>query len=507
MQDVLKALDSIRIDTATNKGSVIDVVRAICGGSSSYASEIILNITNVDMELGGKITHVNINNKGKPTPVADAVTLMELVWVLPGKHAKDVRRQCAELLCRVLGGDLDVAEGIKHQHDSIQGTSAQQFLNPVPPPLFPVTNNSLTPIKGVSEDFSMDLCGVYLCRYGPRLQAFSALTEHEQSHLLGYGYTDNFARRRAEHAKRFGGCELLDFVSSCNRDLETQFASRLRLYDRLCKGRVDGESSDVVELFLVKDQEDYEEWYQMLQKLEQMYPHPSVAYREKGIAEAKVKEAEAQARKAEAQARQAEAEGKARQIEAKYKYKIAKLEFKSEKLNSGCKRKSHDPTPEPVILEAPVCTPDPVLDAAREPTPIPVTSSACQQGYVVMQVFRNRFGIRQISLTGEKIRDFKSATEAENETGLYRKKIASACEKNGEYGGYCWASLAEDSTTLEVKLNYAGTWIQRSLSGTFVNSYFSACEVGRVLQVSHTTIMKASVNKKPCLGYLWEHVL
>ena len=86
------ALEGIRTDGATKKGSVIDVIKIITRQTSSSAASTALDRI---PELGTRCTQLKINGKGKLTPVADTATLLELVWVLPGEAAKEFRRQCA----------------------------------------------------------------------------------------------------------------------------------------------------------------------------------------------------------------------------------------------------------------------------------------------------------------------------------------------------------------------------------------------------------------------------
>lgn len=45
----------------------------------------------------------------KPTPFADAPTMMEIIMVLPGKIARQVRQEAAKLMCRYLAGDPQLA--------------------------------------------------------------------------------------------------------------------------------------------------------------------------------------------------------------------------------------------------------------------------------------------------------------------------------------------------------------------------------------------------------------
>ena len=66
--------------------------------------------------------------KGRETLVADATTLVELAWLLPGKAAAVFRRKGAEKVCRMLGGDLTLVDEIQRRHAQIAGTAEEAFL-------------------------------------------------------------------------------------------------------------------------------------------------------------------------------------------------------------------------------------------------------------------------------------------------------------------------------------------------------------------------------------------
>ena len=48
----------------------------------------------------------------RETSVVDVKGIVEIVMLLPGRHAARVRRQAAELLCRYLGGDLALVDEV-----------------------------------------------------------------------------------------------------------------------------------------------------------------------------------------------------------------------------------------------------------------------------------------------------------------------------------------------------------------------------------------------------------
>jgi hypothetical protein len=103
----------IRIDKATQKASLIDVVRMVSGSDGHYAAKMIKRISE---KVGTKCTRLKINGKGKPTPVASAPVLVEIIWELPGKAAKAFRRQSAHMICRILGGDMTLAAEIEKRY-------------------------------------------------------------------------------------------------------------------------------------------------------------------------------------------------------------------------------------------------------------------------------------------------------------------------------------------------------------------------------------------------------
>jgi hypothetical protein len=117
-------LNKIRIDDETKMGSVIDVIKMVIGASSDYASTVF---NRLPADLLSKIVYLKINKKGKDTPVADAPTLVEIIWALPGKSAREFRRQSAHYICRVLAGDVSLAVEIEERFKSTP-TSTSEFL-------------------------------------------------------------------------------------------------------------------------------------------------------------------------------------------------------------------------------------------------------------------------------------------------------------------------------------------------------------------------------------------
>lgn len=117
-------LNKIRIDEETKKGSVIDVIKMVTGANSDYSSKLYKRLP---VDLISKIHYIQINKVGKDTPVADAPTLVEIIWALPGKSAREFRRQSAHYICRVLAGDVSLAVEIEERFKSTP-TSTSDFL-------------------------------------------------------------------------------------------------------------------------------------------------------------------------------------------------------------------------------------------------------------------------------------------------------------------------------------------------------------------------------------------
>ncbi|CAN0195074.1 unnamed protein product, partial [Pylaiella littoralis] len=123
---------TIRVHMRTQQGSVLDVIRMVHGCDSSSANTTLKRILNETNGEGVSCTQLRINDKGRETPVADAKTLIQIIWLLPGKKAREFRHQSSEKVCRLLGGDLSLVAEIEARHADLQSTDAgrstQEFL-------------------------------------------------------------------------------------------------------------------------------------------------------------------------------------------------------------------------------------------------------------------------------------------------------------------------------------------------------------------------------------------
>ena len=110
--------------------SVIDVVAAVAGHDSDYASQTVRNLLGKYPDVRDKITDVKfpdaLGRKGqKNSPAADVKGIVEIIMLMPGQQAARVRRQAAELLVRYLGGDLGMIDEVIALRSLQQGLATQ----------------------------------------------------------------------------------------------------------------------------------------------------------------------------------------------------------------------------------------------------------------------------------------------------------------------------------------------------------------------------------------------
>ena len=74
---VANLCDGIRVDQATQKGSVYDVINVVMDKDKPHVTQTFSRIT--QSNLASKTVKLRINGKGRETPVADAPTLQKIV--------------------------------------------------------------------------------------------------------------------------------------------------------------------------------------------------------------------------------------------------------------------------------------------------------------------------------------------------------------------------------------------------------------------------------------------
>lgn len=128
MVDVASAITTaIRVDVATNKGSVIDVIRLVHPDiESKHASTYFTRMTSENPEVAARTEQIRVNRKGKLTPVADFGTLVHIIFCLPGKAARDFRARSAHQICRLMGGDVKIIAEVQARNKWWQATPARR---------------------------------------------------------------------------------------------------------------------------------------------------------------------------------------------------------------------------------------------------------------------------------------------------------------------------------------------------------------------------------------------
>jgi hypothetical protein len=119
----------IRVHEETKQASLIDVVRLVTGQNQDNASKVVRRMMdgrsedrasgpyNIRTDGPNVCSKLRINGKGRETWVADAPTLVQIIWDIPGKAAKEFRRQSAHYICRILGGDRTLIDEIEMRYD------------------------------------------------------------------------------------------------------------------------------------------------------------------------------------------------------------------------------------------------------------------------------------------------------------------------------------------------------------------------------------------------------
>ncbi|CAM9277491.1 unnamed protein product, partial [Ectocarpus sp. 12 AP-2014] len=123
---LLKALNevniygTIRVDLDSCKGSIIDTIRVLCPHASvEYAAKMFARLLEKEGNrsfIGSRVSKIRVNGCGQKTPVADVRTVVEVVWMLPGSVSKAFRRNCAETICQIMGGDIRLCRQIEENN-------------------------------------------------------------------------------------------------------------------------------------------------------------------------------------------------------------------------------------------------------------------------------------------------------------------------------------------------------------------------------------------------------
>ena len=112
-----RAVQIRKTDDIPPRISSVDVAMAITGKCARKAAQDIGFLKNRYPDVAQNLNYVRfpdaLGHKGKKdTPVCDARGIVEIMLLLPGRHAAMVRRQAAALLVRYLGGDITLVDEV-----------------------------------------------------------------------------------------------------------------------------------------------------------------------------------------------------------------------------------------------------------------------------------------------------------------------------------------------------------------------------------------------------------
>ncbi len=85
-------IDDIRVDKATQKGSVHDVIKLVSKRTSKHTTQSFARLVAQHPEIHTKCVRLKINGKGQLTPVADAATLQRIASAVLSGIRKWLRR-------------------------------------------------------------------------------------------------------------------------------------------------------------------------------------------------------------------------------------------------------------------------------------------------------------------------------------------------------------------------------------------------------------------------------
>jgi len=102
--------------------SLVDVCAILTGKSSQHAAndvaQVLRRLFVADNDLRQRVLQVNFGgrgNRGTPVP-KDLAALVEIIFLLPGRAAAQVRQAAAQIFVRYLGGDVSLVREVEHLH-------------------------------------------------------------------------------------------------------------------------------------------------------------------------------------------------------------------------------------------------------------------------------------------------------------------------------------------------------------------------------------------------------
>ena len=104
---------NVRVTDKKDQASVIDVIRFTANKDINLATKTLSRLRATCPEIDAQIHMYKFPNSVKLTPVASAPVLVQIIWALPGKAARDIRIKCANDICRLLGADPSIIKEVE----------------------------------------------------------------------------------------------------------------------------------------------------------------------------------------------------------------------------------------------------------------------------------------------------------------------------------------------------------------------------------------------------------
>ena len=93
--------------------AVYDVLQVVTGCSAHNCSNVFSRVSEAFPEVLTGCSNFKFSGRGqRETPVAEVRTIVEIIMVLPGRAASQVRKAAADVMVRYLGGDPSLVEEI-----------------------------------------------------------------------------------------------------------------------------------------------------------------------------------------------------------------------------------------------------------------------------------------------------------------------------------------------------------------------------------------------------------
>ena len=113
----LEQVGRIRM-TPEKMPSLVDVGVALTGKAARHVADDLTAIMHKHPEVSEKVGHFRFGGQGqRSTPIPkDLAALVEIIFLLPGRAAAQVRQAAAQIFVRYLGGDLSLVREVEHLH-------------------------------------------------------------------------------------------------------------------------------------------------------------------------------------------------------------------------------------------------------------------------------------------------------------------------------------------------------------------------------------------------------